>query len=166
MLFFDGGWATTRYLDKLDGDWLRFRDDFTRKYSKYTDGLDFDKICSVHVRKGDYSGTGLDVCDRAYYKKAMDHIKGIRADVKFAVFSDEIDKAHSVIGDGDDIIYMDTSAENTAGVDIWLMSLCHDNIIANSTYSFWGSRLNRHDDKCVIMPGQYSKMRYGNSLVI
>ncbi|MBR4575069.1 MAG: alpha-1,2-fucosyltransferase [Lachnospiraceae bacterium] len=165
-LYFDGYWFTTQYLDRLGDDWLRFRSDFIEKHLKYTDGLDFERLCSIHVRKGDYSGTGLDVCDGAYYQRAMDHIRGIRSEVKFAVFSDEIDKARSIVGEGTDTIFMDTPKGETAGLDIWLMSLCHDNIIANSTYSYWGSRLNRHADKCVIMPAQYEKMRYGNSIVL
>ncbi len=165
-LYFDGYWMSTRFIDMLGEGWLQFREDFTDKYRKYQEGLDFDKLCSIHVRKGDYTGTPMDVCNEAYYRRAMEYIRELRSDVGFIVFSDEIDKARMLIGDGSDISYMDTSGENTAGVDVWLMSLCRDNIIANSTYSYWGSRLNRHIDKCVIMPTQYRKFQYENSVII
>lgn len=167
-LYFSGYWSDVRILDQIDENWLAFRPDFISKYLKYTENINFDMACSIHVRKGDIDGTSIDVCDAIYYKKAIDYIRKIRPSVDFLVFSDEIDKARKIITNdlNANVRFIDSSDENTAGVDIYLMSLCRDNIIANSSYSYWGSRLNHHRDKCVIIPKQYSRMSYSNAIVI
>ena len=44
------------------------------------------------------------------------------------------------------------NSDETAYADLWLMSLCDNFIIANSTFSWWGAWLSDNKKKIVIAP--------------
>jgi hypothetical protein len=115
---------------------------------KFKDILDL-KTCSIHVRRGDYLRlpNHHPVCSLDYYKEA---ISLINVD-KFLIFSDDIPwcKENFI---GDEFIFIEG---NDDYVDLWLMSLCDDNIIANSSFSWWGAWLNQNPTKKVVAPNKW-----------
>lgn len=111
---------------------------------------------SVHIRRGDY----LDeinrelfggICTEAYYDRAIAYVKERVPEARFYFFSDDAAyvEAHYQ-GEGMEVI--DLNHGKNSFYDIMLMSRCRHNICANSTFSFWGARLNPHDDKIMIRP--------------
>lgn len=95
----------------------------------------------VHIRRGDYVQLQEyhPVVGTEYYTRAMDLFKGSQ----FMLFSDDIEWCKEAFP-GDEYCYMDMRLESRIGryVDIFLMSMCRANIIANSTFSWWGVYLN------------------------
>ena len=86
-------------------------------------------------------------CNLGYYKEAIKLM-----DVnKFIVFSDDMSwcKENFV---GDEFIFMENNSDY---IDLWLMSLCDNNIIANSSFSWWGAWLNQNPNKKVIAPKKW-----------
>ena len=77
-------------------------------------------------------------------------------DLTAYVFSDDIDYARSFfeqnVVDGITMKYMDYDNEEKTVLDMYLMSCCKHNIMANSTYSWWGAYLNADPDRVVICP--------------
>lgn len=115
--------------------------------------------CSIHVRRGDYlkephlSYHG--VLDMDYYSFAISKLYGSLADfepfkkIQYIVCSDDIEwcKEH-LIGIGN--IHFVEGNEDI--IDLFLMAHCNDNIIANSSFSWWSGYLNQNIDKRVVAP--------------
>ena len=111
---------------------------------------------SMHIRRGDYlDDKNRDmfggICTEEYYEQAIKMIKEEVPDARFYIFSDD---AAYVKGkyQGEDYTVVDINHGRDSFYDIWLMSNCRHNICANSTFSFWGARLNENEDKIMIRP--------------
>jgi len=114
---------------------------------KYHDILEKD-TCSIHVRRGNYleKQNYHPVLTLDYYKKA---ISIIGSGKHYLIFSNDITWCKENL----DFIEKKTFIEeNTDYQDLYLMSMCKDNIIANSSFSWWGAWLNKTHNKKVICP--------------
>jgi hypothetical protein len=113
---------------------------------------------SIHVRRGDYVNLGLDFVGIDYYRKAIEIIKTRIEDPVFFVFSDEnVEEMFS--NEKEKFFYIKGNTGKMAYIDMQLMSCCKHNIIANSTFSYWGAWLNANQDKIVIRPQMQTKER-------
>lgn len=111
---------------------------------------------SVHIRRGDYLDAENqamfgDICTEEYYAGAIREMKQIYPDAHFYVFSDDTDYVREKYS-GKEFSVVDINSGRDSFYDIWLMSRCRHNICANSTFSFWGARLNQNREKVMIRP--------------
>ena len=114
---------------------------------------------SIHVRRGDYldfSDMYCGICTLDYYAKAIDVVKMKVDRPKFYVFSDDMEwtKANLSIPNA---VYINSSMFDSYQnwYDMYLMSCCHHNIIANSSFSWWGAWLNSNQEKIVVSPSKW-----------
>lgn len=109
---------------------------------------------SVHIRRGDYKRSNM-VLDKKYYDKAINMICNKVKNPIWIVFSDEIDYIKENYYFPGKMILIDNSYMLKDYEELVLMSKCKHNIIANSTFSWWGAWLNQNENKCIVAPTRW-----------
>lgn len=111
---------------------------------------------AIHVRRGDYV-TNLNtfkvhgVCSQAYFEASIAYMRERLENPRFFVFSNDIAWAKDNLALGDNAIFV-TGNERDPEIDIHLISQCRHQIIANSSFSWWGAWLNPNKCKMVVAP--------------
>lgn len=108
---------------------------------------------SIHVRHGDFQKIGW-VLDPEYYQRAISIILKKLGIAHFYVFSDDINWCRDYFSDLENVVFVESDKNNLSYEDMYLMSQCRHNIIANSTYSWWGAYLNNNQNKIIVAPKQ------------
>lgn len=110
---------------------------------------------SIHVRRGDYLNFGdvFHILDGDYYKEAIGRVdKKHKVDYIF-VMSDDMGWCRENLRD-DRIVYITGHPDHH---EMLLMSLCSHNIIANSSFSWWGAWLGEKPGKMIVAPDKWTK---------
>lgn len=159
QMYISGYFACEKYYADILGD-LRERIKFPKSdntlNAEMAARMKTTESVSVHVRRGDYldpvnAEMFGNICTEEYYASAMDVIRKNCRKPHFYLFSDDpaYVKKHFK---GAEYTLVDINHGKDSFYDMWLMSNCQHNICANSTFSFWGARLNRNADKIMIRP--------------
>ncbi len=155
-----GYWQTEKYFKNVEAelrDELRFNIKDKDLFEMAKRIQEDKSSVSLHVRRGDYMETPelyCGICTIEYYEKSIQHISNSVSNPKFYVFSDDLEWVKENIHIPDPVLYVSKnmffSYDNW--YDMYLMSCCKHNIIANSSFSWWGAWLNNNPDKIVIAP--------------
>lgn len=136
----DGFFQSPRYFDKYRGELIRqYSPSFviSNGTKEILDEVGNSNSVSIHVRRGDY--VSLDCClSMKYYYDAVEYISARVDKPRFFVFSDDIGWVKENLKVAGDITYVERNVDVHPYEDIWLMKHCRHNIIANSTFSWWG----------------------------
>lgn len=134
----------------------RILDDYIRE-------IESAESVSVHIRRGDYltpENQALfgNICTEAYYRNAMKQMKEKHPGCRFYLFTNDKEWAGNIdSGEYTQDVTVIGLPED-AGRDyaeFILMSKCKYNILANSSFSWWASYLNRNPDKTVYVPDKW-----------
>lgn len=152
-----GYFQTEKYFKHIDQE---IRQDFTfhdrilKISSLYRDSV-FSRtdLISMHIRRSDYLSDPNFVClSLEYYEHAL----SLLPEVPVIIFSDDPLWCKNKFKDQRFIV----SVSNDQGIDLCLMSLCNYHIIANSSFSWWGSWLSK--SKKTIAPKQWFSGQLSN----
>lgn len=161
--FVFGYWQSEKYfLDVAES----IRQDFKFKLPIESKNIELAKqikqvnAVSLHVRRGDYASNPKNIamhglCSIEYYQAAIRHVAKQIKNPHFFVFSDDISWVKNNLRIDFPHQYIDHNHGAESYNDMRLMSLCKHNIIANSSFSWWGAWLNSNVEKIVIAPKQW-----------
>jgi len=146
------------YFDKYRSELLR---QFTPSYKQSYSVLNWLSIIkneeypvSLHIRRGDYVKAGLCI-ELDFYYNAVEKILKQHPNAVFFVFSNDIEWVKKNLNiEPSRVRYVEHTSTIRSFDDIWLMSKCKSNIIANSSFSWWGAYLNQNPQKIVYAPIQ------------
>lgn len=162
--YFIGYWQSYEYVSRVEQE---LRKDFTftllkeKKLKSMEEQIKSVCAVSVHVRRGDYllrksQEIMGEICTSLYYENAIRYVCEHIPDAVFFIFSDDIEwcrerfkNLHAVFSDASIYDHYED------WYDMYLMSCCKHNIIANSTFSWWGAWLNKNTKKIVIAPSRW-----------
>ncbi|MCI5064511.1 alpha-1,2-fucosyltransferase [bacterium] len=144
-LYLDGQWQSELYFRdyaKELRDELRF---VPPQEPKIAPTLRGTESVAVHLRWFEsLSDQETFNMQKAYYTKALNHMRSVLRAPQFYIFSDNIELAKTRLADcGDDLNFVvDEDLPGGDALAIWTMSQCKHFIIANSTFSWWGAWLS------------------------
>lgn len=183
-IYLEGYWQTEKYFEAIAHE-VRHVYDTDRllhdiKDSRLEDWLriiDSTQSVSVHVRRGDYllpENQALfgGICTDTYYKEAIGRMMREQPDCRFYLFTNDKQWAKEQIAGYKKTMSCEPDAKaanaelynNIEVIDLGerndyaefvLMSRCKHNILANSSFSWWASYLNRNADKIVLAPDRW-----------
>lgn len=154
----DGYWQSEKYFIDYEKE---IRDEFApikQIENDYLKHINDTFSVSLHVRRGDYANHkqtnsfhGLMSLD--YYKSAISLMQSrLGNKITFFIFSDDIEWCKNNIKTTSNTVYV---TGNDGLTDMHLMAACQNNIIANSSFSWWGAWLNCNPDKIVVAPDKW-----------
>lgn len=117
---------------------------------------------SVHIRRGDYlKYPNLQVCTPSYYRRAIKFIKEKVKEPVFYVFSDDLKWSDELMKElGVDYQIVSHNRGKESYKDMYLMTQCKHNIIANSSFSWWGAWLAEKEGKIIVCPSEWIKGKH------
>ncbi len=158
-----GFWQSERYFESIT-DQLRAEFTFATQQDARSAACERHirnvNSIALHVRRGDYvthpnCSAFHGTCPKEYYDAGMNIVlPRVGPDPELFVFSDDIAWCRANIRYPLPTTYVDWNAERNYE-DLRLMSACTAQIVANSTFSWWGAWLNPRKDKTVVAPRQW-----------
>lgn len=154
--YFDGFWQNPDYFDRYREELLPLlqpKEEKTASVTAMADRMREEESVSVHIRRGDYVGLAW-ALPMSYYETAMAETEEFLGESPhYYIFSDDMDFAREYYKDsGRRITFVSYDSPSFVRDDMYLMSRCRHNIIANSSYSWWGAYQNQNPEKHVVCP--------------
>ena len=161
--FLDGYWQSELYFKDYAKEIRKifyFSDHLDKQNHLISNDINQSNSISIHIRRGDFLLKRNDnhyVNLKEYYLKAINESSKFFKNPKYFIFTDDpswvtdnfvLDHSYFIVA---------VNKGTKSFYDMHLMSLCKSNIIANSSFSWWGAWLNNKKDKIIYAPKNWFK---------
>jgi hypothetical protein len=160
--FISGYWQSPYYFQSIETlirEDFKFKNDLDQKNSTHLNFILNSCSVSLHIRRTDFlnikSHDIHGICSLEYYNNAIEFISKKVCNAHFMIFSDDIEWAKENLKMRFPCSFVSGNIGDKSYIDMQLMSSCKHNIIANSSFSWWGAWLNGNNDKIIIAPKQW-----------
>lgn len=159
-VFLSGYWQTEKYFKDIATiirKEFSLKDELTEETKKIAELISAStNSVSLHFRRGDYLNPLAQVVVNTftldYYFDAIKSLEQKLGRLNLFIFSDEPEWTKENLKFDHSTTFVSHNSPQHAHEDMHLMSLCQHNIIANSSFSWWGAWLNNNPNKIVIAP--------------
>ena len=162
--YLKGYWQSEKYFENNQKN--VFRDlqiiaPQSKKNIKISENISKTNSVSLHIRRGDYVTNSAynmkhGTCSLDYYKKSVDYLsKSLNKNFTIFAFSDDPEWVFKNLKLPMDIQFIEHNSSKKNYEDLRLMSQCNHNIIANSSFSWWGAWLNKSPKRTIISPKEW-----------
>ncbi|GBG57986.1 alpha-1,2-fucosyltransferase [Sporomusaceae bacterium FL31] len=163
--YLEGYWQSEKYfkdIEEIIRSEITIKSPLSGKNLQLAEKIENTNAIAIHIRRGDYASNPLTneyhgLCHINYYHEAISLLLKKIRDPQFFVFSDDCEWSQQNLNLPYPTTFVNHNGSDYAYEDIRLMSLCKHNVIANSSFSWWGAWLNRNPQKMVIAPKQWFK---------
>lgn len=157
--YFTGYWQNHRYFDEYRTDLIELIKptwEPSESMKKIREQMRKSYSVALHVRRGDYVTEKWNL-PMGFYEKALQNLREqVTGKISVFVFTDDVDYAKEYFtkyADSElEFIFPEYETSHPAMDDLTLMREANCNIIANSTFSWWGAYLNSQENQRVICP--------------
>lgn len=156
--YFDGYWQSLSFINYFKGD-LDFEPKTkTKRLIELTQQIELQpNSVAIHIRRTDYltpknRKTFREVGVNYYRKAVLSMQSKLGKNITFFVFSDDIKWSKENMSFLSNPMWIENGQDYE---DLYLMSICKHQIIANSTFSWWSAMRNAYPKKNIITPFQW-----------
>ncbi len=166
--YLNGYWQSEKYfkdISEIIRKELTVKEPLLDKNKEVFKEIDSCISVSLHIRRTDYLNSNIHVpCGLEYYMNAVKFFLDIEEKTHFFVFTDDKEWVRKNFKLNCQFTIVEHNDSDKNYEDLRLMTFCKHNIIANSTFSWWGAWLNTNPDKRVLAPSKwFNDKAYSNS---
>lgn len=157
-----GYWQSWRYFEAVKATIqtdFTFANPFSQDILDKAAELKATVSVAMHFRRGDYTDAATaafhGICEPAYYDAAVRYMLTRHPHARFYIFTNDPEWVQDNLPDGISYEIVSGELSHTQYEDLFLMSQCRHQIIANSSFSWWAAWLNTYEEKQVAAPANW-----------